>query len=146
MPRIDPLIREALVDLQKGLDDAGARFCIIGALVPEFLLGAAPKRFTNDADAVIVAKTIDDFSELKRHLQGFRFTETNLTIRLMHAAGARVDLLPYSATIAPGGTLHLPGDLTFNMAGFDRVFDAAVPVAIDRDLVLPWRRCRCTSS
>jgi hypothetical protein len=51
------LIRAALVDLQRGLEAAGARFCIIGALVQEFLLSAPPKRFTNDADAVIVTKT-----------------------------------------------------------------------------------------
>ena len=137
MPRLDPLIREALIDLKRGVDAAGARFCIIGALLPEFLLRAPSKRFTNDADAVMGAKTIGEFEDLKRHLQGFRFLETKLAIRLVHATGTRVDLLPYSETIAPAGTLHLPGDLTFNMVGFEPVFDAALTVPIEPGLVLP---------
>lgn len=137
MPRLDPLVKAALVDLRKGLETARARYCVIGALVPEFLLGVAPTRLTNDADVVVVANSIEQFDKLKDHLERHRFTRTTFAIRLQHAEGARVDILPYSSTLAPGGSLHLPGDLTFNMAGFDRVFDAAISVSVEPDLVLP---------
>jgi predicted nucleotidyltransferase len=134
---LDPLVRAALVDLERGLETAHARYCIIGALVPECLLRVTPTRLTNDADAVVVAHTIDQFDKLKDHLGGFRFKKTSFAIRLQHDDGARVDILPYSTTIAPGGRLDLPGDLTFNMAGFERVFDAAITVSVEPGLVLP---------
>jgi predicted nucleotidyltransferase len=126
---LDPVLLAALTDLVKGLESLGSRFCVIGALVPQFLLDEPPRRFTNDADAVAAVETPEEFERLKEQLRRFHFSPTRRRpFRLQHDAGGVIDILPYSDTIAPDDTLRLGSDLTFNVVGFSQLFDSAVVV------------------
>jgi predicted nucleotidyltransferase len=137
MTRIDPLVAVVLADLARGLRALKIDFCVIGALVPEVLLGVAPRRLTNDADATVVLDSLSDFEQLKEQLAGFGFAPTGIPYRLTHREGGWVDLLPYSKTLAPSGQLDLTRDLSFNMAGFDQVVPNAVQVLVIPGLTVP---------
>ena len=105
MTRADPLVVGVLVDLAQGLRMLGVEFCVIGALVPEFLLETPPRRTTKDADVTVLVQTLDDFERVKLGLTPFGFTATRQPHRLTHRDGGWVDLLPYSRALAPGGHL-----------------------------------------
>ena len=68
MPRIDPSLLPVVTDLARGLRELGIPFGIVGALVPELLLAARPRRMTNDADVTVVVDNLADFNTLKDHL------------------------------------------------------------------------------
>ena len=137
MTRVDPLVVAALSDLARGLRALEIDFCIIGALVPELMLGVTPPRLTNDADATVVLDSLADFEQLKTRLAEFGFVPTRLPHRLTHPDGGWVDLLPYSKTLAPAGHLELARDLSFNLVGFDQVVPNAVQVSVAPDLTVP---------
>lgn len=137
MMRVDTLVVAVLFDLARGLRALEIDFCIIGALVPELLLGVTPRRLTNDADATVVLDSLADFERLKDRLAEFGFVPTRLPYRLTHRDGGWVDLLPYSKTLVPTGHLDLARDLSFNMAGFDQVVPNAVQVSIAPGLTVP---------
>ena len=137
MMRVDTLVVAVLFDLARGLRALEIDFCIIGALVPELLLGVTPRRLTNDADATVVLDSLADFERLKDRLAEFWFVPTRLPYRLTHRDGGWVDLLPYSKTLVPTGRLDLARDLSFNMAGFDQVVPNAVQVSIAPGLTVP---------
>lgn len=137
MTRIDPLVAVVLVDLARGLRALEIDFCIIGALVPELLLGVAPRRLTNDADATVILDSLADFEQLKERLAEFGFDPTRVPYRLNHREGGWVDLLPYSKTLAPSGQLDLTRDLSFDMAGFDQVVPNAIQVLVTPGLTVP---------
>jgi predicted nucleotidyltransferase len=128
MTTADPLVLAALSDLARGLRALGVRFCVIGALVPEALLAAPPRRRTNDADATVVVETLDDFERLKRQLAAFGFTLTDRPYRLAHRHGGWVDLIPYSQALAPSGHLELSDEV---------VVPHSVDVAIGPNLDVP---------
>lgn len=128
MTELDPVLVAALTDLVTGLERLGSRFCVIGALVPQFLMNEQPRRLTNDADAVVAVETLEEFERLKEQLTAFRFKPTRLPFRLQHEAGGLVDILPYSNAVAPDNTLHLGNDQTFHVAGFSQLLDSAVSV------------------
>jgi predicted nucleotidyltransferase len=121
--RLDPLLTETIVALVDGLEEAGVRFCLIGALVPELLLKTPPPRRTNDADAVVLVQTLSDFDRVKRVLEQepFGFSRTSQPFRMDRPPG-RIDLLPYSTELAPDHKLRIPPSAPYNMLGFDRVF------------------------
>lgn len=137
MARIDPVFIPVLTDLAKGLRELGVPFCIIGALVPELLLDSGSGRMTNDADVTVVVDGLEEFDRLKRRLSDFGFAETRVPHRLRHQLGGFVDVLPFSADLAPDGRLELQQDLVLNMAGFQHVVPNAVSVSITPDLVVP---------
>ena len=137
MTRVDPLVVSALSDLARGLRALQIDFCVIGALVPELLLGVTPPRLTNDTDATVILDSLADFEQLKERLAEFGFASTRLPYRLTHGDGGRVDLLPYSKTLAPTGHLYLARDLSFNMVGYDQVVPNAVQVSVAPDLTVP---------
>jgi hypothetical protein len=60
MARIEPLLVPVVSDLARGLRALDIDFCIVGALVPELLLAAKPRRMTNDADATVVVRHRSD--------------------------------------------------------------------------------------
>ena len=62
MPRIDPNLVPVVTDLERGLRQLGIPFGIVGALVPELLLTARPRRMTNDADVTVVVDNLADFN------------------------------------------------------------------------------------
>ena len=99
--------------------------------MPELLLDTRPARMTNDADVMVVVQTLAEFDALKDQLARYGFERTRVAHRLRHPGGGVVDLLPYSASIAPGERLQLGDDPVFNMAGFRHVVSHAVPTAIE---------------
>jgi predicted nucleotidyltransferase len=137
MTAVDPIVVSALSDLARGLRALRVRFCVIGALVPEVLLGAPPRRRTNDADATVIVDSLEDFDRLKKQLGEFDFDLTERPYRLTHRKGGWVDLIPYGPTLTPSGHLELSEEVTFNLAGFDMVMPNAVDVAIGPNLVVP---------
>ncbi len=137
MTPVDPLVLAALADLANGLRKLGVRFCVIGALVPEVLLAAPPRKRTNDADATVVVETLDDFERLKRQLAEFGFSLTARPYRLAHRNGGWVDLIPYSKGLAPSGYLELSDEVTFHLAGFEMVVPNSIDVAIGPKLEVP---------
>ena len=137
MTSVDPVVFAALSDLARGLRALQVRFCVIGALVPEVLLGATPRRRTNDADATIVVDSLEDFDRIKQQLGQFGFSLTPRPYRVTHRAGGWVDLIPYSAALAPDGHIELGDEVTFNLAGFGQVMPNAVDVAVGPELFVP---------
>ena len=77
MPRIEPSLVPVLTDLARGLRELGIPFGIVGALVPELLLDARPRRMTNDADVTVVVQNHADFSALKDRLADRKSTRLN---------------------------------------------------------------------
>ena len=71
MPRIDPNLVPVVTDLERGLRELRIPFGIVGALVPELLLTARPRRMTNDADGTVVVDNLADFNTLKDHLAAY---------------------------------------------------------------------------
>lgn len=137
MARIDSALIPVLTDLARGLRELDVPFCIIGALVPELLLDSGSGRMTNDADVTVVVGGLEEFDRLKQSLVDFKFMETGAPHRLRHRDGGLVDVLPFSADLAPDGRLELQQDLVMNMTGFQYVVPNAVPVSITPDLVVP---------
>ena len=134
---LEPLVVAVLSDLVRGLHALEIEFCIIGALVPELLLGVSPPRLTKDADATVIIDSLADFERLKERLEGFDFERTKREYRLTHRSGGWVDLLPYSENMVPTGRLELTPDLSVNMVGFDRVLPNAIHVRVTAELTVP---------
>ena len=81
MPRIEPHLIPVVTDLARGLGDLDVSFAIIGALVPELLLGVRPARMTNDADATVVVQSAADFETHKERMATYGFSRTQLPHR-----------------------------------------------------------------
>ena len=137
MATVDPALEPVLTALVHGLRELKIDFCIVGALVPELLLETKPSTRTNDADAVVFVPDVAAFEAVKKGLTPKGFSETAIPHRLTYRSGGLADILPYSHELVPDGTLRLPPDLVMNMAGFDRVVEAAVEVTLDSGLVVP---------
>ncbi|MEO7190258.1 MAG: hypothetical protein ABI051_04320 [Vicinamibacterales bacterium] len=135
---LDPSLVETVIALIDGLEHANVRYCLIGALVPELLLKTPPPRRTNDADAVVQVETLEDFERVKGvlELRQYGFTRTRGPFRMERGAG-KIDVLPYSKTLAPNGLLRVPPSTPFNMLGFDKVHRSQTRVAIDSGRTVP---------
>lgn len=137
MPRIDPVLVPLVSDLARGLREMGVPFGIVGALIPELLLDARPRQMTNDVDVTVVVQSIADFEALKDRLAVYNFDRTSNVHQMHHRRGGRLDLLPFSEAIAPGGRLRLAEGIVFNMAGFGHVVPNAVWTSIEGGPTLP---------
>lgn len=87
MPRIDPSLLSVLTDMERGLRELDVPFAVVGALVPELLLDARPRRMTNDADVVVAIESISAYDTLKQQLGEFGFAATRVPHRLRHRDG-----------------------------------------------------------
>lgn len=113
-------------------------FCLIGAVVRELLLAVTPPKATKDADVAVFLDSLADFDRLKTHLEAFGFERTTRRpYRLTHQPAGWVDLLPYGKRLITNGRLDLARDLSFNMAGFDRILASAVHVRVTPGLTVP---------
>jgi hypothetical protein len=128
---LDQSLLETVTALVDGLEHANVSYCLIGALVPELLLKTPPPRRTNDADAVVQVETLEEFERVKSalELEPYGFTRTRGPFRMERGPG-RVDVLPYSEALAPGGLLRIPPSTPYNMLGFDKVHRAQTRVTI----------------
>jgi len=137
MPRLEPALLPVVADLAGGLRSLGVPFAVVGALVPELLLGVRPDRMTNDADVTAIVESLADFERLKDQLAAFNFARTRAPQRLSHTAGGLVDILPFSAALAPDGRLQLEEEFVLNMAGFEHVVPSAIETVIEDGPTLP---------
>jgi len=137
MRRIEQSLVPVVTDLERGLRELGIPFAIVGALVPELLLDARPRRMTHDADVMVIVDNLADFNTLKDRLAAYGFTRTRVPHRMQHRDGGLMDLLPFSETIAPAGRLQLEDGVVFNMAGFNHVVPNAVSTPIEGGPNLP---------
>lgn len=137
MPRIDASLLPVVVDLERGLRELGIAFGVVGALVPELLLEARPPRMTNDADVMVVVESLGEFEALQERLAEYGFTRTRVPHRLQHTTGGLLDVLPYSAALAPDGRLQFEDGLVFNMAGFSHIVPNAVRANVEGGPTLP---------
>jgi len=137
MPRIEPGLLPVVTDLDRGLGELQVPFGIVGALVPELLLGVKPRQLTNDADITVVVQSLDDYERLKDRLGRYGFQRTDLPYRMRHRTGGLLDILPFSTALVPEGRLELREGLVLNMAGFDKVVPNAVPTPIEGGPTLP---------
>lgn len=137
MPRIEPALVPVVIDLERGLRELGVPFAIVGALVPELLLDARPRRMTTDADVAVLVASLADFDALKGRLAAYGFTRTRVAHRLQHREGGIADVLPCGDAIAPDGRLEFEDGVVFNMAGMRYVVPSAVRTAIEGGPTLP---------
>jgi predicted nucleotidyltransferase len=137
MRKPDARLEPVLVALARAMEALGARYCLIGALVPELLLDVPPPRRTNDADAVVLLPTLEDFDRMKEDLKAHGFRALELPHRLLHESGGQLDLLPYSHQIAPNDRLELAPGMTITVTGFDQIARAAVGVELPSGHHLP---------
>jgi len=137
MARIDPGLARLLATVADALEQLNATYCLVGALVPELLLDEPPSSMTRDADIVVLAQSLGDFEALKQALERFGFAGTPLPHRIRHVSGGTVDLLPYSAAIAPTGRLQLERDTIFNVAGFGAIFPNVLRIQVAGGPVVP---------
>lgn len=137
MSRIEPTLVPLVTDMERGLRELGIPFGIVGALVPELLLEARPRRMTNDADVTVVVQSIADFHALKDRLADYGFTRTSRPLRMLHRDGGVMDILPFSEAIAPDGSLRLEENFVLNMTGFSHVVPNVVSTSIDGGPTLP---------
>jgi predicted nucleotidyltransferase len=128
---LDQSLLETVTALVDGLEHANVSYCLIGALVPELLLKTPPPRRTNDADAVVQVETLEEFERVKSalELEPYGFTRTRGPFRMERGPG-RVDVLPYSEALAPGGLLRIQPSTPYNMLGFDKVERAQTRITI----------------
>lgn len=137
MARVDPILLPLVTDMERGLRELGVPFAVVGALVPELLLDAKPRRATNDADVMVAVDALDEFDSLKNNLDRFGFTRTAVPHRMQHGSGGSMDILPFSDAIAPDGSLELEEGRVLNVAGFNHVVPHAVRVDIEGGPTLP---------
>jgi predicted nucleotidyltransferase len=137
MRKTDAVLEQVLSALATAMEALDVRYCLIGALVPELLLDIAPPRRTNDADAVVLVPTLQDFDRIKGDLKAYGFQALELPHRLRHETGGRLDLLPYSRQLAPNDTLELSPELTFTVTGFDQIAAAAVEIELSDGRPVP---------
>jgi predicted nucleotidyltransferase len=137
MRKPDSFFEPVLVALATAMQALEARYYLIGALVPELLLDVPPPRRTNDADAVVLVPTLEDFERIKEELKDYGFRALELPHRLVHRSGGRLDLLPYSPELAPHDTLELAPELTFTVTGFDQIARAAIEVELSTGHRMP---------
>lgn len=137
MPRLDPALRAVLTDLDRGLRTLRIPFAVVGALVPELLMDARPARLTNDADVTVIVESLADFEALKDQLADFGFARVVAPHQMRHHLGRRLDLLPFSRSLAPDGQLELQDGVVMNTAGLGHAVPSAVETTIDEGLTLP---------
>jgi predicted nucleotidyltransferase len=137
MAAVDPTLISLLADLSRGLRELEVPFCLVGALVPEFLLKSRPRDMTKDADVIVSVQTRADFERLKDRLGAYGFARTSVPHRLRHRGGGLLDLVPYSEALAQGDRLELESGFVLNMAGFRHVVPSAVWVDAGPGLTVP---------
>ena len=83
-------------------------------------------RMTELMGATVIIDNLADFNTLKDRLSAYGFTRTRVPHRMQHRDGGLLDLLPFSATMAPNGRRQLEDGVIFNMAGFSHVVPNAI--------------------
>ena len=128
MTDVDPQLRDAVVRMVRALESMQRRYCLIGALVPRFLMSVPPAQRTRDVDVVVDARSIQDVEQLTRDLHLRGYVDVAPPMRFRDESGVLVDVIPYSDALAPDGRLTLPGDVLLGTEGFAHLIQHAVHV------------------
>jgi predicted nucleotidyltransferase len=130
MTDVDLHLQQAVVRLVRALDALARRYCLIGALVPRFLMVVPPPERTRDVDVVVEAVSIADVEQLVRDLRARGYADVAPPMRFRDEAGVLVDVIPYGEALAPAGRLNLPGDIELRVEGFARLMPDAVYIEL----------------
>ena len=130
MTDIDPHLQGAIVRLVLALESMDRRYCLIGALVPRFLMLVPPPQRTRDVDVVVDVGSIQDVEQLTRDLRSRGYADVAPPMRFRDESGVLVDVIPYSDALAPEGRLSLPGGIELGAEGFAHLIHHAVRVEL----------------
>lgn len=130
MTDVDPHLQQAVVRLVRALDAMQRRYCLIGALVPRFLMLVPPPERTRDVDVVVDAGSMADVERLVRDLRARGYAAVGPPMRFRDEAGVLVDVIPYGDALAPAGRLRLPGDIELGVEGFAHLLHHAVHIEL----------------
>ncbi len=130
MTDIDLHLQQAVVRLVRALDALERRYCVIGALVPRFLMVVPPPERTRDVDVVVGAESMADVERLVRDLRARGYADVAPPMRFRDEAGVLVDVIPYGEALAPAGRLHLPGDIELRVEGFAHLIPRALHIEL----------------
>jgi predicted nucleotidyltransferase len=127
---VDVHLQQAVVRLVRALDAMQRRYCLIGALVPRFLMRVPPPERTRDVDVVVDAESMADVERLVRDLRARGYADVAPPMRFRDEAGVLVDVIPYGGALAPAGRLSLPGDIELGVQGFAHLIPHAVHIEL----------------
>lgn len=121
MTDVDLQLQQAVARLVRALDAIERRYCLIGALVPRYLMLVPPPERTRDVDVVVEAGSLADVERLVHDLLARGYADVVSPLRFRDEAGVLVDVIPYSDALAPEGRLRLPGDIELGAEGFSHL-------------------------
>ncbi|MGM0552308.1 MAG: nucleotidyl transferase AbiEii/AbiGii toxin family protein [Pseudomonadota bacterium] len=151
--RIDPLLAEALGEVDRLAADLGIPFVVVGATARDMVLhhgfGLEVRRATRDIDLGLEIAHWDTFQDLENSLLATgRFVADRAAQRLIFTDGDQrlpVDLIPYGKIEDSDHEITWPPDHTvrMNVLGFGDAFKTAGLVRVRSD---PPSDVRCVSS
>jgi predicted nucleotidyltransferase len=145
--QIDPTILEALRKIDELARQHETSYFLAGATAREIILrhifGRPPGRRTLDVDLGIAVRDWDHFKVLKSTLieQGGFLPHARMVQRLTYPSkpAVMVDLIPFGGVESAERTIAWPPeqDIVMRVTGFSDGLESAVPVRLDRNLVIP---------
>lgn len=143
-------VDQAVLTVIRKIDDIArkceTRYVLAGAMAREILLkhvfGLAPGRRTLDVDFGIAVQDWGQFQRLKSALMeqaGF-LAHPKQKQRIIHGSPAvTVDLIPFGGVERADETISWPPeeDIVMRVTGFKEALEAAVPVQLEADFVIP---------
>lgn len=138
--RIDPLLAEAMGEIDRLAADLGIPFVVVGATARDMVLhhgfGLEVRRATRDIDLALEIAHWDAFQDLENGLLATgRFRSDHAAQRLLYASAQRplpVDLIPFGRIETPGHAITWPPDhvIQLNVQGFADAFRSARTVRV----------------
>ncbi|MFH2202009.1 MAG: hypothetical protein ABIJ96_02740 [Elusimicrobiota bacterium] len=135
---MDSGLTEVVRDVCRAAEGLGVEVVLVGALMTELTpeKGSDYPQFrrTNDADFGVRVRDWPTYEKLREKLLGpdCKFEPDRSIEHRLHRRTAMVDLIPYGAEIAPGGTLVWPkSEFEMSVVGFDEVCAAASKVKLE---------------
>lgn len=144
--QIDPIVLEAIRKIDEIANKHETRYFLAGATAREVILrhvfGRPPGRRTLDVDFGIAVRDWDHFNTLKSSMEQAGFTPHPHKIhRLIYNStpAVIVDLIPFGGVESADRTISWPPeeDIVMRVTGFSDGLESAVPVRLDKNLVIP---------
>lgn len=102
MTDIDPHLQGAIVRLVLALESMDRRYCLIGALVPRFLMLVPPPQRTRDVDVVVDVGSIQDVEQLTRDLRSRGYADVAPPMRFRDESGGFLHCARYHEDVEEG--------------------------------------------
>lgn len=144
--RIDPIVLQAIRKIDEIANKHETRYFLAGATAREVILrhvfGRPPGRRTLDVDFGIAVRDWDHFNTLKSSMEQAGFAPHPHKIhRLIYNStpAVVVDLIPFGGVESADRTISWPPeeDIVMRVTGFSDGLESAVPVRLEKNLVIP---------